>query len=57
MRRFLSSSQQPPPRPPPRPARAFLSACLPVPSTQGDSASQGRERDAGWHSVKELIEK
>lgn len=39
----------PPDSPPP--------ACLPVPCAQGAGASQGRERDAGWRSVKELIEK
>lgn len=37
--------------------RSRLSVRLPVPSTRGDSARRGRERDAGWHSVKELIEK
>lgn len=42
------------PQPPARPLAPF---CLPVPCMRGDSASQGRERDAGWHSVKELIEK
>lgn len=39
------------PRPP---ARASLSACA---FHAGDGASQGRQRGAGWHSVKELIEK
>lgn len=50
------------PQPPSPPVEPFsylpIVPCPPAGAFHaGDIASQGREKDAGWHSVKELIEK